>query len=153
MEDKLILSKDMYVLLIQRSQRGIPNMPVKKVHIMGETEQYEIDVEIDHLSTEPIMIAKGKGARALLESIFTNKIQVSTDNQRIVSAAEEKLDNINVTPKTQKVRLATLGNYPSMQYVTEEGLKGIKQTDVPIAEYDVTFETKTIWEVKSIERI
>lgn len=75
MENKMIVSKDLYGLLARRTQFPITGIPFQKVMVTGETNRVTVDIEIDHLATEPILIVRGEAAQALLESIFDRKTQ------------------------------------------------------------------------------
>lgn len=150
MENKMIVSKDLYGLLARRTQFPITGIPFQKVMVTGETNRVTVDIEIDHLATEPILIVRGEAAQALLESIFDRKNKVSTDNQKIIEAAEEQLPPIRVGADRRTVTVATLEGYPP-QFITEEGRKGLSE-HVPVVEYDVTFRVKGIWEVENIVR-
>lgn len=147
----MIVSKDLYRMLAIRTQFPITGIPFNKVMVTGETNRVTVDIEIDHLATEPILIVRGEAAQVLLESMFDRKNKVQTDNQAIIEAAEKELPEIKVGADRRQVTIATLEGYPP-QFVTEEGRKGLEQTNVPIVEYDVTFRVKGIWEVENIVR-
>lgn len=150
MENKMIVSKDLYGLLARRTQFPITGIPFQKVMVTGETNRVTVDIEIDHLATEPVLIVRGEAAQALLESIFDRKNKVSTDNQEIIEAAEEQLPPIRVGADRRIVTVATLEGYPP-QFITEEGREKLSE-NVPLVEYDVTFQVKGIWEVENIVR-
>ena len=150
MENKMIVSKDLYGMLARRTQFPITGIPFQKVMVTGETNRVTVDIEIDHLATEPFLIVRGEAAQALLESIFDRKNKVSTDNQEIIEAAEEQLPPIRVGADRRTVTVATLEGYPP-QFITEEGREKLSE-NVPLVEYDVTFRVKGIWEVENIVR-
>lgn len=151
MENKMIVSKDLYGMLAIIMQSPITGIPFNKVKVTGETKRVTVDIEIDHLATEPILIVRGEAAQTLLESMFDRKNKVQTDNQAIIEAAEKELPEIKVGANRRQVTIATLEGYPP-QFVTKEERKGLEQTILPIVEYDVTFRVKGIWEVENIVR-
>ena len=73
----MIVSKDLYEMLARRTQFPITGVPFNKVMAIGVTNRVTVDIEIDHLATEPILIVRGEAAQALLESMFDkrNKVQ------------------------------------------------------------------------------